>query len=1039
MSRKVAGLRKTVAKEAKVEDELFWNTLPKPNLHPLFEPTDPPEVKGFKEDRRRSQGFGDGEGPEVLDVKARSRRKTFVFALVFLFVAAAGIGGCLVYDRSFSGSGDRSWDLPAPASLAAQSEGFPITVEVGVLLNWESMANKTSSVSSAMASLTQALLSTLDSHFIVLEGNEGKSAEVAYVLRFSTNASAGAPSHLAGVAQDAITLSSCNASTPDEAQPLQSEIVLVAVSNATNISEAAVGIEAFVELGSGTGFAGYCARKEEEESGDSAAKARDYFLIDLESRVSVGIRAAHNNTDPYVLEDKLLMAFESEALQASLAEGDVIQSLNVSALATPVNGTGISILSGLPLTKENQGSRYDDLYGEYIGEVEGGGGDNANTTAPDEVPAPTPDSAPAPAPTPDSVPAPDPTPSPAPAPPEEVKEANTSDPSKCEAKTPESVPYATEFLDFVRAMTAKNEILDTISNATGKESILLNDALALDWTKPKCAITNHTYYPSILSFGGVGESGLFSQELTCGQQYRKYDSQSGIISSVLDTDLIAYFYEDGYLEALWTSATDWVYYDRGEVMYTYPYESNLTLWTMYEDDQKIQEASRSITPRWANVMPCQYYKNLTQCISKANQMPLKLALVVLHWNDTDPNTIDMDLMQKLYANEMIEKYWESQSYGLFKKIEFETFGPVNTNINEFYNIGGPQDEIKFCAGEKASSGVLVREGGGCGTRGCTYISPNVVAGLYSNFEMTTNIFCIPGWRPENFFGTIFLTYSSKGCGGAGLFNSVFNIWINGKKETLRAISMSHMGPHERCDASGNSCTFVDHTIGNVEPRHINQTQPPDTWEHPLKEANLVQTHELIHLFGISWHSSARKCSSDATDFRKCDHREYGNEFSLVGGSGAALELPAHERYNLHFLQTDDVVVIKESGSFQIGPISSALPATHRAALLVDGDETVWLEVRRPVGYDTSLGWAEYERNTRGLMATCSNHLIDLNRNDPDESTSLYSVTLNSGYEWKLFGTKITVSNIVSMGNEGLSFEVAFGTTFHSSSYGVRLA
>ena len=51
--------------------------------------------------------------------------------------------------------------------------------------------------------------------------------------------------------------------------------------------------------------------------------------------MSVGIRAAHNNTDPYVLEDKLLMAFESEALQASLAEGDVIQSLNVSALATP--------------------------------------------------------------------------------------------------------------------------------------------------------------------------------------------------------------------------------------------------------------------------------------------------------------------------------------------------------------------------------------------------------------------------------------------------------------------------------------------------------------------------------------------------------------------------------------------------------------------------------------------------------------------------------------------------------------------------------
>ena len=63
----------------------------------------------------------------------------------------------------------------------------------------------------------------------------------------------------------------------------------------------------------------------------------------------------------------------------------------------------------------------------------------------------------------------------------------------------------------------------------------------------------------------------------------------------------------------------------------------------------------------------QFYKNFTECISGAYASPLKLAMVVLHWNDTDPSTIDMDLMKKLYANEStIGKYWDSQSYGGIK-------------------------------------------------------------------------------------------------------------------------------------------------------------------------------------------------------------------------------------------------------------------------------------------------------------------------------------------------------------------------------------
>ena len=433
-------------------------------------------------------------------------------------------------------------------------------------------------------------------------------------------------------------------------------------------------------------------------------------------------------------------------------------------------------------------------------------------------------------------------------------------------------------------------------------------------------------------------------------------------------------------------------------------------------------------------MPCQYYKEFDDCLANAHRTPLKLALVVLHWNDTDPQQIDMELMKTLYANELIEKYWQEMSYGSMKKIEFETFGPVNMNLDEFYDIGESQEEIKFCMGSKTEDGILVREGGGCGTRGCTYISPNVVSGLYSDFDLTTNVSCIPGWRSENFFGTVFLTYSSKGCGGAGLFNSVFSMWIDGEFKKLRAISMAHRGPYESC--SGGSCTFYDHSLGNVEPRYMNETQPKN-WDHPLNQSSVVETHELVHLFGVSWHSSAKLCDSDATDFRKCKHREYGNEFSLVGGAGAALELPAYERYSLHFLNASNVLVVEGEGSFQIGPISNFLKgAQYRAAVVVIEEYSIWLEYRRPVGYDTSLEWPDYEENTKGLLATVLNDLVDLSPGVPEQDKTLYRVTLNAGCSWQPFGTNLVIGNVLELGDVGIKFTVSNSSVVNTNTYGV---
>ena len=328
-----------------------------------------------------------------------------------------------------------------------------------------------------------------------------------------------------------------------------------------------------------------------------------------------------------------------------------------------------------------------------------------------------------------------------------------------------------------------------------------------------------------------------------------------------------------------------------------------------------------------------------------------------------------------------------------------------------------------------------------------------MSGLYSQFSMTTNVSYVSGYNPANFFGTVFVTYSSKGCGGAGLFNSVFNVWLNGALHTMRSISMSHKGPYEDCASDPASCVVYDGGVRNVEPRLL-EGGTPEGWTHPLQGTSTVEAHELVHLFGVSWHSSAKACGANYTDFRECAHKEYGNEFSLVGGAGAALELPAHERYHLHFLGADDVVAIDGPGSYAIAPIANAAAVqgdgegegegeggavgSHRAALLRTPEYAAWLEYRRPLGYDTSLAWGDYEDNAAGLMVTVDNSLLDLrpDATNGDASHNLYQVTLNAGCSWSPLGSRLNVTNVVAAGNDGVRFDVVENEAVNEAGSGI---
>ena len=107
-----------------------------------------------------------------------------------------------------------------------------------------------------------------------------------------------------------------------------------------------------------------------------------------------------------------------------------------------------------------------------------------------------------------------------------------------------------------------------------------------------------------------------------------------------------------------------------------------------------------------------------------------------------------------------------------------------------------------------------------------------------------------------------------------------------------------------------------------------------------------------------------------------------------------------------------------------------------SAVVVTEEYSIWLEYRRPVGYDTSLEWPDYEENTKGLLATVLNDLVDLSPGVPEQDKTLYRVTLNAGCSWQPFGTNLVIGNVLELGDVGIKFTVSNSSVVNTNTYGV---
>lgn len=139
--------------------------------------------------------------------------------------------------------------------------------------------------------------------------------------------------------------------------------------------------------------------------------------------------------------------------------------------------------------------------------------------------------------------------------------------------------------------------------------------------------------------------------------------------------------------------------------------------------------------------------------------------------------------------------------------------------------------------------------------------------------------------------------------------------------------------------------------------------PSRAWSNGRNDV-LVVGHELGHNFGL-YHAHALECGANTLGEvgTGCTNNEYGDQFNIMGNSGAR-HFGAFHKSQLGWLDQPDTPQVQDvtaSGSYQIAPYISgnggdpvALKIPRAADPATGAARWYYLEYREPVGYDSPL-------------------------------------------------------------------------------------
>lgn len=328
-----------------------------------------------------------------------------------------------------------------------------------------------------------------------------------------------------------------------------------------------------------------------------------------------------------------------------------------------------------------------------------------------------------------------------------------------------------------------------------------------------------------------------------------------------------------------------------------------------------------------------------------------VAIILIDFEDTKDDIKALyptkaDIAKRFFdENSVMNTYLREQSYGVFKGLKGEVFGPFTHPLSlEAYSK--MDYEAIFETGNKVT---------------------------------------IPGFNAEAYDMLVYLYMNDYNANPSAAMGR-YDVTINGKKLTTKGIHMGlHIGHHQRDTNYPLTNALKDPHIGQLfEEGSIYET---DLKMGQMTAFERTMLHELIHGFGIQTHANAmtngdKKVERPGT-FGTTLNEDYGNSFAIMGTSDFGLSMTSAYRDYLGWYDPSNQKEILEEGTYRltISPdtvtegIKSCeirIPYAYSPLYAIEGhkNEGYFIEVRNSAyKWDTALKHPALSENEKGVMIT----------------------------------------------------------------------
>jgi hypothetical protein len=203
------------------------------------------------------------------------------------------------------------------------------------------------------------------------------------------------------------------------------------------------------------------------------------------------------------------------------------------------------------------------------------------------------------------------------------------------------------------------------------------------------------------------------------------------------------------------------------------------------------------------------------------------------------------------------------------------------------------------------------------------------------------------------------------------------------------------------------CTWGGWTIGNVAWIDGNMN-------------TATTAHELGHTLLLG-HGHAQTCVDAAGQpvplSANCQTSEYGDVYNVMGCCGPG-SFTAMQKFDLGWMSGRSQDVPASGGTYTLQPIEATAPGLQ-ALRVVDGNQTLWLEYRQPIGVDSWLSAASTQgvlihRQLPEPLTQYGSNLLDMT---PGSAGGFSDAGLPAGTSWAdpLGSMMVTVNSVGAAG------------------------